>query len=353
MDKYAIYTYSFTDAPVQGDWTNGNEVTRPDSSDEHRRAMLDQLFGRQNTLFAMKKQNKHDADDYPCTVLAHPERFVLLRIERPKTEKIFEKHESQRGEAARIDERFLPSFPYIYVIIDCREGCGCKIAISIDSSAWRSTDKVADLVQENVNRQLESLSRGFGIKVEPELMQLDFVSHSRRLIKKQRLGVNRMTIYFTRGMINPKVEDIVSSDPFIKRLFRSMYNAQHGQLTLYDPDTHEILAQKARTLEHLVKLVGSDPVSEPFRLKMSYSDGSTYSCGKDIRMEFRMDEMAFMAMFGEGSLFPEHEIGAWFDGVTKQIEEQRNAEQSKQTGTSAGELSLWDGGTTAPAAAGM
>lgn len=113
MDKYAIYTYSFTDAPVEGDWTKGNEVTRPESSDEHRRAMLDQLFGRQNTLFTMKKQNKSDADDYPCTVLGHPERFVLLRIERPKTEKIFEKHESQRGEAARIDERYLPSYIYM------------------------------------------------------------------------------------------------------------------------------------------------------------------------------------------------------------------------------------------------
>lgn len=353
MDKYAIYTYGFTDTPIEGDWTKGYEVTRPETSDEHRRAMLDHLFGRQNTLFTMKKQNKSDADDYPCTVLAHPERFVLLRIERPKTEKIFEKHESQRGEAARIDERFLPSFPYIYVIIDCREGCGCKMAISIDSSAWRSTDKVAELVQENVNHQLESLSCGFGIKVKPELMQLDFVSHSRRLIKKQRLGVNRMTIYFTRGMINPKVEEIVKDDPFIKRLFRSMYSAQHGQLTLYDPDTREILANKARTFEHLVTLVGSDPVSEPFRLKMSYSDGSTYSCGKDIRMEFRMDDVAFMAMLGQGSLFPEHEIGAWFDGVAKQIEEQRNAEQSKQTRTSASEQSLWDGGTESPAIAGM
>ena len=353
MDKYAIYTYSFKDAPLEGDWTNGDEVIRQDYTDEHRRAMLDHLFGKQNTSFTMKKQNKNDADNYPCTVLGHPERFVLLRIERPKTEKIFEKQESISGEAARINERYLPSYPYIYVIIDCRERCGTKIAISIDSSAWRSTDRVAELVQENVNRHLESLSCGFCIKVKPELMQLDFVSHSRRLIKKQRLGVNRMTIYFTRGMINPKIEEIVKEDPFIKRLFRNMYSAQHGQLTLYDPDTREILANKARTFEHLVMLVGSDPVSEPFRLKMSYSDGSTYSCGKDIRMEFRMDEMAFMAMLGEGSLFPEHEIGAWFDGVAKQIEEQRNAEKSKQSRTPEGDSTLWKGGTDTPIAVGM
>ena len=330
MDKYAIYTYSFTDAPIEGDWTKGSIVSLPKLSDDHRRAILDQLFGRQNTLFTIKKYNKSDADDYPCTVLAHPERFILLRIERPKEERIFEKHESLRGEAARIDERRLPSFPYIFVIMDCREGCGCKIAISVDSSAWRSTDKVAELIQDNVNRQLEDLSRGFGIKITPELMKLDFVSHSRNLIKKKRLGVDKMTIYFTRGMINPKVEEVIKDDPFIKRLLRSMLDAQHGQLTLYGPDSKQILAQNARILSHIVTLVASDPVSEPFRLKMDYSDGSSFSCGKDIRMEFRMDALVFGAMFGEGSLFPEHEIGAWFDGVTKQIEEQRNAEHSKQ-----------------------
>ena len=331
MEKYAIYNYSFTDMPLEGDWTKGEKVTRPDTSDEHRRAMFDKLFGGKNSLYNIKKYNKNDADDFPCTVLAHPERFVLLRIERPKEEKIFEKHEAKRGEAARIDERYLPSFPYIFVIIDFREGHGCKMAISIDSSAWRSTDKVAELVQDNVNRHLQNLSCGFGINVNPELMQLDYVSHSRKLIKKDRLSVDKMTIYFTRGMINPKVEEIIKDDPFIKRLLRSMYDAKHGQLTLYDPDSKKILANNARTLEHIVTLVASDPISDPFRLKMSYSDGSTYSCGKDIRMEFRMDAMAFMALLGEGSLFPEHEIGAWFDGVVKQIEEQKNAEQSKQT----------------------
>jgi len=329
MDKYAIYTYSFKDAPVEGDWTKGNEVTHPELSNDQRRATLDKLFGSRNTVYTMKKHNKNDADDYPCTVLAHPEGFILLRIERPKTVKIYEKQESQRGEAARIDERHLPSNPYVYVIIDSRERCGCTMAISIDSSVWRSSDKVADLVQENINRHLYNLSLGFVVIIEPELMQLDFVSHSRNLIKKKRLSVNKMTIYFTRGMINPKVEEIVKNDKFIKGLLQRMYKAIHGELTLYGPDGESIIDRRSRTFEHLVMLVESDPVSEPFRIKMSYSDGSTYTCGKDIRMEFRMDEITFMSMLGEGSLFPEHELGAWFDDVTKQIEEQRNAGQSR------------------------
>ncbi len=353
MDRYAIYTYHFKDAPVEGDWTESTEVTRPDISDEQRRIWLDRLFGEKNNEFSMKKLNKHDADCYPCTVLAHPERIILLRLERPKVEKVWEKHESERGEAARIAERNIPSFPYIYILIDCREKCKGTIAISIDSNAWRSTDKVADLLKENIDRLLASLSRGFIIKIKPELLQLDFVSHSRRLIKKQRLSVKKMTIYFTRGMINPKVEEIINGDTFIKGLLKRMYQAQHGELTLWGPEGDRIIDGRSSVFEHLVMLVGSDPQAEPFRLSMSYSDGSTYSCGKDIRMEFQMDDMAFMSLFGEGSLFPEHEMGAWFDGVAKQIEEQRNAEQSKQKRPSTDQKSLWSGGTDATVAIGM
>ena len=69
-------------------------------------------------------------------------------------------------------------------------------------------------------------------------------------------------------------------------------------------------------------LVGSDPVAQPFRLSMSYSDGSVYKCGKDVRMEFWMSDNTFMSLLGMGTLFPQDEIGAWFDEVTRKIEKQ-------------------------------
>ncbi len=116
MDRYAIYTYHFDDAPVEGNWTEGAEVTRPDSSFKQRLKWFEALFGKKNNTFTMKKENKHDADYYPCTVMAHPENIVLLRLERPKHEKVWEKQESTTGEAARIDERNIPSFPYIYIM---------------------------------------------------------------------------------------------------------------------------------------------------------------------------------------------------------------------------------------------
>ena len=340
MEKFAIYSFKFIDVPIEPDWTKPEgAVAAVPKTDDERRMWLNRLFGQARDEFVFKKQNKNDADRLPCTVMSHPDRFVLLRLENPKTEHIYDKRQSQAGEVPRIDMREVPSFPYLYIVFDFREGVGCKIAISVASDAWRKLDIVAKLIEENVNHHLKNQESGFGISISPETLPIDFVSHSRRLIKKQKLSVKKMTFYFTRGLINPKVEEIVKSDKLVRSWINNMIKAQHGEVTLYDPDSSLIARKNTQILEHLAMLVGSDPMGSLFRLKMSYSDGSTYSCGKDIRMEFDMDDVTMAGLLGYGTLFPENTIANWFDRKTLEIEEQRHAETSNQIRTTeAGEI---------------
>lgn len=329
MDNYSIYNYTFDAVPVEGDFFRTEDSDPPAVDDDRRKKKLEMLFGEKNTVFRMVKYNKNDADELPCTVLAHPEHFVLLRLENPKQVKLFEKHESHHGEVPRIDESHRPSYPYLYIVIDCREKCGCKIAISTNSSAWRKTDKVAELLQDNVNEHLKNLQQSFAIKLTPEVMTVDFVSHSRYLVKKKNLSVSKMTIYFTRGITNPIVEEIIKNDNFVKGLLKRTFNALHSEITLYGPETERIIRKNSLILSHLVSLAASDPVSEPFRLSMTYSDNSKYSCGKDVRMEFLMGEYTFLGMLGVTNLFPEQTIGHWFDTITNEIDERKKTDYSK------------------------
>ncbi len=319
MDKYAIYKYHFKDTLIEKYIFQSEESVNSNDSEEFRRQWLGKLFGDSNASFQFKRQNKNDADDFPCTVMAHHGGIILLRLEKPKKLTQYEKLPPKPGQAPIIKERTIPSNPYIYILIDCRQNSSWIIAISIDSSLWRSTDKVAELLQDNVNSKLTSLSCGFNIEIRPVVATFDFVSHSRRLIKKDKLSVTKMTFYFTRGLINPKVDEIVKRDRFVKGLISRMFNAQHAEYTMYAPESKKIINRNSKIFEHMVMLVGSDPQSEMFRLRMSYSDGRTYSCGKDIRMEFQMNEAAFMSLFGVLSLFPETEMGAWFDNVEEKI----------------------------------
>lgn len=323
MDKYAIYYYKCKDAPVEGNFLHGTTVVNPDTSEEHCREMIYALFGEKNAELNFKKVKKNSADSYPGIVMARAEELVLLRVENPKEVTVWEKHTPPPGKAANIDKRKVPSNPYSFIIIDCRAGRN-MIAIQVDSSVWRSTDSVADLLQENVNRKLEAEGSGFGIEVKPQVLPVDFLTLSRRLIKKDRLPVTKMTVYLTRGLINPKVEDIVKNDPYLKDMHKRMFEASSAECSYNYPNGMRILDGRSKMLEHFVMLIGSEP-SGAFRLKLSYADGSSYICGKDVRMEFQMSDDAFLGMLGIGNLFPEHEMGAWLDHVANEIEKQKNA----------------------------
>ena len=323
MDKYAIYYYKCKDAPVEGNFLHGITVVNPDTSEEHCREMIYALFGEKNAELIFKKMKKNSADTYPGIVMARAEGLVLLRVENPKEVTVWEKHTPSPGKAANIDKRKVPSNPYSFIVIDCRMGRN-MIAIQVDSSVWRNTDLVADLIQENVNRKLEADGRGFAIEVNPQVLHIDFVTLSRRLIKKDRLPVTKMTVYLTRGLINPKVEDIVKNDPYLKDMHKRMFEASSAECSYNYPNGMRILDGRSKMLEHFVMLIGSEP-SGAFRLRLSYADGSSYICGKDVRMEFQMSDDAFLGMLGIGNLFPEHEMGAWLDHVANEIEKQRNA----------------------------
>ena len=48
-----------------------------------------------------------------------------------------------------------------------------------------------------------------------------------------------------------------------------------------------------------------------------------------------MSDNTFMSLLGIGTLFPEEEIGAWFDDITKKIEKQKDEETVKSGRASA------------------
>lgn len=321
MDKYALYSFHFVDALREG---------QQPSEEEQRKVVLNNLFGEKAGSFGMRRTDGHGkVSTYPCTVMSRSKLFVLLRLEKPKQLKVYEKGEKVPGEITPIDEKPVMSNPYIYIIFDFRSGCKCRIAIRINSSPWRDSDKVGEIIEESINSRLELQSEAdFRIRIKPEILQVNFIEHSRKLIKKDKLRVTKFTLFLSRGSINPRMENIIKQDDFLKNLRDNMLKAKSAELKLDNPDSNAIADEKTQLLEHLVELISSEPDNpkDPFRLKMSYSDGSTYTCGKDVRMEFPMDEVQFVSLLGNKNVQKEYRIDTWFDDVNKKIERQRNAQ---------------------------
>lgn len=314
MEKYAFYTYSFEPGIPQGDLYQEDQSSFADLSDEKRRDKFELLFGKRGVEFRIKKKG------YPCTVYAHGDGIVLLRLERPKNVPIYEKKQNG-GIVADIDRKPMPSNPYNYIIIDFREGRN-MIAVSISSDAWRDTNVVANMLRESINNCFDAMNQDIHVVLQPQLIHRDYVEYSRYLIKEKERRVTKMTFYFTGGTINPEMEAIIKNDQYLRGLNNRRFKAKHVEVSYLDPDSASIIRKNSRTLEHFVTLVMSEPDKDNFRLHMTYDDGTTLNCGKESRFEYQMKEEVFMSIFGNVSLFPEQNIGAWLDQAREIIEEE-------------------------------
>ena len=323
MIKYSFYKIAFQKVSPMGVLFDENQAPRPIiTCDEDCLTWLDRLLPERNCSFDMDNTLRGKGIvNHPCTIMAHVGRFSLLRIEYPKEVQIYEKKETDDGEAAQIDMRQMPSNPYVFAVFDCREGQG-MLGISIDRNVWRKTDTVAAIVEKNINQKLHELNWGFHVSIKSAIQNVDFVSHSRYLIKSLKRRVTRMTIYFTHGRINPIAEAIIRSDDTLRRMMERVYNETSGELILHHPDTQSIIENNFVLLNHMAELVASEPVRELFRLKISYDNGVTYSCGKDVGMEFEMDE--------EVLLSAETGWEAWFNDVEKKIDEAKIDENATE-----------------------
>jgi hypothetical protein len=319
--NFAIFTYELNPAPIQGDIFDENPKQVSDSSTEGLRKRFEFLFGDKNNVLNLQKYDRADSDVFPCTVMYHENNIVLLRIEKPKNLNYWEKTESPTGEAATIEKKRLTSSPFVFAVIDCRKGHN-QIAVEVESSVWRNLDPLMSLLEQNFNRLMHKNSFGVAVDITPETLAVDFVEHSRKLIKKKRIAVTKMTLYFSRGLINPKIEETIKNDKYLRNLDKSMFEAQHAEMTYTNPNGKKIIQRNNGLLEHVVTLIASAP--NAFRMSISYENGTTYVCGKSIRMEFQMIDDLLFAMLGDGKfLFPEQEIGVWFDDVASEIKKQR------------------------------
>ncbi|MBQ8464331.1 MAG: hypothetical protein IJ544_09495 [Prevotella sp.] len=312
MDKYAIYNYEPKLVAMERDWTIGEQDGAVGLKDAQ--TVLERLFGETTAEFRVQKNGRDGADRYPCTVLAHDDHVVLLRLENEKKVPYYEKSRPRPDQVARIEKREQPSFPNCYILLDFRPGRN-MIAIQVDRDAWRSTDVVRNLLQESINLNLESLSAGLAVEVKSKMQTLEFWDYSRQRIKTHKRSVKKMTIYFDTGKISPQAEAIVKRSPYLKRLLKELWGGKSGEVTINDPIGDRIIDRRKHDIENIVTLITSDMVGKNFGLRLTFDDNISYTCGKGVRAELPMDSEDYLAKFQMKSknLMDEYDIEYWLD----------------------------------------
>ena len=321
MDIYSIYRFSLSPIPQASEGNLPFPETELDmSKPADANLLLNQYLGE------LTKQNV--VERFSMTMLAQQGRVTMLRMEKPETLKQYAKM-PQTGE---INQMFLPSYPYTYVVIDCREGRN-MIAINTDNDAWRNTDTAARQLEKSFNELFKSKEVCFGIEIKPEGLPRNFWDYNGYLIKKKNLKVRKLSIYLTTGLSDPRVEGLFKQNQYIKRLLKDMFGAKHSKHEYYEPEGSQIISRHGKTtLEQLAILITSEVARNSFGLSMSYSDGTVVTCGKDVRAEFPMEYDTFLSMTNT-NLFGQSNIEYWLDGVVEQIKKLKDETSAEQRTT--------------------
>lgn len=325
MDIYALYTYTFKDAEtVQYNLPYPEEQVKVPASTADKNLWLDRLFGGKKADVRIQnvKKNGKGADKYPCTVLAHKERVVWLRMENEKSQRIYVKSQSMTSEPDPIEAKDMPTNPFSYIFIDCREEKD-MIAIRKDSDAWRSTDVEAKLLEVSLNKMMGDLGYGFCISISPVTMPKDFWSYNRQLIKKQNRKVKKMTIYFTSGTIDPDVEDAINKTPFLKRLLKEVWSASSGKVELQNPFGRDIVDGRKHDIKRIIELITSNAKDSGFGLSLAYDNGLEVTCGKDVCLSYPMRDDMLDMLFSK-NLFGEYKVNTWLDQAVEYIKVQKD-----------------------------
>ena len=321
MAQYALYTYSYTEADyIQTDCFR----EKVPFSTEDKNMWFDRLFGdRKDDVRIQKQKNgRVGVDKYPCTVLAHKDRVVWLRMENEKSMRLYVKSHSQTADPDPIEQQNIPTNPFSYIFIDCREGKN-MIAIMKNNDAWRSTDVEAKLLEVSLNWKMKEVGYGFNLEVKPETIPKDYWNYNRQLIKKEKKRVKKMVIYFTGGTLDSKVEEIIDRTPYLKRLLRELWGASSGKVELNDPFGREIVDGRKRDIKNIIEIITSNMTDSGFGLSLAYEGGMEVTCGKDVRLEYPMKEDVVDMLFRK-DLFGTYGVNHWLDQAGAYIKVQKD-----------------------------
>ena len=319
MDTYAIYNFELSPlyAPKEGDLP-----FFPDSPNKGKD--MNQLLNQ----YLKELTQPNVVEKYSMTTLVQRGSVTMLRLEKPETLTQYAKM-PQTGE---INQKFLPSYPYTYVVVDCREGRN-MIAINMDNDAWRNTDTAVKQLKNSLNELMKTKEVGFSIEIRPETLPRDFWDYNRYLIKEKKLKIRKLSIYLTNGLIDPRVEEIYKSHQFFKRILKEVFGAKQTRVDYIEPDGSQIVSRHGKTtLEQLAILITSEIAHGAFGLRVSYSNGPVVSCGEDVRAEFPMAYDTFLSM-ANTYLFGQSDIEWWLDGVVNEIKKLKDGTSAEKRTT--------------------
>jgi hypothetical protein len=308
MEKYRLYKFVFQPSHTKEvDWTQSvvAKTTNLSKAQDIFEELLIGVFKEDKRLPIGKEPTTGDKV-LPNSILRNDNQVTLLKLHNPGIVNIWELN------GAKIPK---DTFPYSYIIIDNRHGIG-QLAIQMKTDAWSNPDTVAKLLEDNLNRILNDYGTGLEIEIRYKYLPTEFFKYVKQRRKDEGVIVKRIFFEFTNPEFETPIETAVETSGHLRQLMNmlSQLGGAKAKLQVDAPQKKELIKRKLKDIKQMVSLVSTNG----YRLKVEFSDKSTYTCDELMIHDDDMKETV-LTDFRDGqkhNLF-EFELFHWLDEMRK------------------------------------
>lgn len=286
MPQFIIYKYDFK----EGEKTLLNQNTGKSALEEAQTHFAKLLGGKQMNLYKMKKNNT-ESDIYKNDIFCTRNGITLMTVCRRKEVSIWKEYKELKES----------SFPFCHVIIDNREGV-CQMAIEQATAFDSDSDKVSDILQESIQREMTELGIKFEIRPKMKVKKFWEMVEEQRTVKKD--VIKQVVFEFphpdkVKGMdATPDMSDRLK---ILLSMAESM-GATKGTLTY--ANSSEKGLQMERTLEDVAQMV-SLCCNNAYHISVHFRDMGIYRYGDLVRAVYPIEDKMLNDFIGGQSTIGE------------------------------------------------
>lgn len=327
MEKYAIYTYQLKNKPRRREGELEFEEPLPSNLTAEQKFEL--LFGPKGADVPIQKFNSSSSvDKKPCVVLNHDDNIIMLRLVNEKGKDIWEE-KTTSAPVSRIEKTKTPSKPYCIIIIDNRPNAQI-IAIQTGTDAWKSPNKVVDLLQGSFNWLLDVKNYGLEVSIMSKMMPTKFWDYVQKKKRDDNVYIKNMSFAFANHLRRPEldIQSALSSkwrrfDTFIEWI--NQLGGDKGEIRIEPPRNDALMKRKLADIKHMVEIC----MVSDYSLSVTFSDNVTYKCNQEVRAEMPMKDIRIRNRFEEGfkALFKPYHLTEWLDDIIEKTKQYRDVEE--------------------------
>ena len=279
MPQFVIYKYDFK----EGEKTLLSQSSGKSALEEAQTHFAKLLGGERMNLYQMEKNNT-ESKIYKNDIFCTRNGITLMTVCKEKEVSIWKDYKELKEN----------SYPFCHVIIDNREGV-CQMAIEQAPAFKSDTDKVRDILQESIQRELTEMGIKFEIRPKMKVKKFWEMVEEQRTVRKD--VIKKVEFEFphpdrVKGM------DTTSSMSDRLKILASLaesMGATKGKV-MYE-NSSEAGLQMEQTSEDLAQMV-SLCCNNAYHIAVHFRDMGVYRYGDLVRALYPIEDKVLTDFIG-------------------------------------------------------